>query len=66
MNAVLNWIKGEPALVAAFVGIIATLSASIPTQQGTLGLIVSAVQLLLATIVRQNVTPTAGLPKPAA
>jgi len=63
MNAVISWIKGEPALVAALVTIITTLSVSIPAQQGTLGAIVSAVQAFLAIVVRSQVTPVSKLAK---
>jgi hypothetical protein len=61
MNQVIQFVKSEPALLAALVTIAVTLSASIPAQQGTLGLILSAVQALLAVVVRSQVTPTAKL-----
>jgi hypothetical protein len=65
MTAILAWIRSEPVAVGTAISIIATLAVSLGAKQATVGAIVSAVEALLAVVIRQNVTPSVKLgPKP--
>jgi hypothetical protein len=60
VNAVISWIRGEPVVVAAILSIIATLAISLGVNNGLVGAILSAIEAILAVVVRSQVTPIFG------
>jgi hypothetical protein len=59
VTQIINWIRSEPVAIAAVLSIIATLAISLGVaNQGTVGAILSAIQAILAVIVRSQVSPT--------
>lgn len=57
MKSVVNFFKNNPVLDAAFLSAATTIAASLAVRQGEVGVIAGALELVLATVARSQVTP---------